>query len=108
MPIQLGCIIFIVVIVIIIFTRKARKQYNSQPVTYGLIVVFKKEPVGLKDNYELKKVGYWYEDNPRTFRVESHIKVDKVKDLLLKELNLTEKDFTIRDITDCFIPQARL
>ena len=108
MPIELGFIIFVIVIFIFVLTRKKRKEYHAQPITYFILVHFKKKPDGLMENKVLKEVGYWYQDSDKTYHIESKIKVDELIPLILSELNLSRSDFSIRENTDLFVPQGRL
>lgn len=108
MSMELGILIFIVVIIIFILTWKTRREYHKQPVTYFILVYFKNKPTGIMENKRLKEAGYWQQVTDKTYQLESKFKVDRVASMIIEELNLTQDDFNIRVNTDTFVPQERL
>ena len=108
MPIWLGFLILIIVALLLIFTRKTRKNYNQQPTRYNIGIVFKNIPIGLKENQELKEAGYWYCDGEKTYRVDSKIDKAALTALIMKELSLTKEDFMIREASDLYTPPGAM
>ena len=108
MSIEMVFVLVFTLLLILFITRKHRKKYRELPMTHNIIIYFNDIPTGLKENEKLNKIGYWYQDTDRTYRVDSKINADELKHIIMVELNLSQGDFSLRSTTDLFVPQGRL
>lgn len=104
MSVELGIIIFAFVIIMILLTYKTRKNYHQQKSTNIVNVFFHNEQIGINENKELKKIGYWQKYSNKHYDIDTTFKIDDIKEIIKKELNITENDFDIRTPSDVWVP----
>lgn len=92
------------VVVIYLIIKQSKEQSKETDFLYDLIVSIKVEPApNILQHATLNQVAKWEIYGKGVFRGQSTIKKEEMKQLLMKELCLTEEHVIVIDATDNFV-----